>query len=107
MVGNKPAEVSQSEGSAGRSGQTPGPGQRVMNAPQGLVADPIWNRPTQLSLNVYISTTDLPGHVLGRDAGPEVNLVHLSWDNIEWGDWNVQRNWTGDIRLPLVRKSRH
>lgn len=107
MMGNKPASVSQPEATVDEPGQTPGSGGRVMSARQDLVADPLWGRPTKLSLNVYISTTDLPGHVLGREAGPEVNLAHLSWDNIEWGNWNVRRNWTGDIRLPSVRNSRH
>jgi len=102
MMGNKPVQVSPPEGTPGGP---PGSGQTVVTAPQDLIAEPIWNRPIQLSLNVYISTTNLPGKVLERNAGPEVNLAHLSWDNIEWGDWNVQRNWTGDITLPSVRNS--
>lgn len=79
------------------------PGQTRSTAPQDTVADPLWKRPSQLSLDVYISTTPLPGQVLGLDVGPDVNLAHLRWDNIEWGDWKAERNWTGDIRLPSVR----
>lgn len=97
--------VSQSGETLAGSGQTPGLGQKVVTAPKDLVADPIWKRPLQLSLNIYISTTDSPGKVLQHDTGPDVNLAHLSWDNIKWGSWDIQHNWTGDIPIPSVRTS--
>lgn len=70
--------------------------------PQDIVADPLWKRPSQLSFDIFISTTPLPGEVLGVNAGPDVNLAHLTWKDIQWGDWNINRDWTGDIPLPSV-----
>ncbi|KAF8313464.1 cleft lip and palate transmembrane 1 [Clavulina sp. PMI_390] len=42
----------------------------------------------------------MPGEVLGLNAGPDVNLAHISWKDVQWGDWKMERDWTGDIALP-------
>lgn len=83
----------------------PKPGEPVpttVSVPQDVIATPLWNRPSQLSLDIFISTTPMPGEVLDVNVGPDVNLAHLTWKDIQWGDWTVERDWTGDIPLPSV-----
>lgn len=71
-------------------------------APDTTVAVPIWPKGTSINVNVLIATTANPGEVLSLNPAPGTNLAHLHWDNIKYGDWDIDRTWSAGIRLPPV-----
>ena len=63
-----------------------------------LHATNLWEAGTPMDLTVKLSTSDDPFEVLNKNE----NLPEFTFNNITYGDWNVDRQVDFDITLPQV-----
>lgn len=102
LLGNKSAEVAP-VASDPSSPSTGSPSSPQDPKKPDVIANPLWAMPSDLTVDLYISTTPMPGEVLSLNPGPDVNLQHISWKDIQYGNWEIDRSWEGEIRVPNVR----
>jgi hypothetical protein len=89
------------QASPGSSGHTPsaqgvGESSSATTVKENAVAQPIWSLGTNFTIDLYVSTSPNPSDLFAKSKKNDGNtLAHVTWENINWGNWSIDEAWTG------------